>query len=111
MGRVTITRRSAVRAVRALLGSADRLHPAALLVLVLTFAGLAQLAAPLLVTLLTALVTGVKAGAFLAGAAFLARLAVRVAGTFPGPRTAPPAFPAAPVPPVVPSVPTPRTGQ
>ncbi|MEU6467457.1 hypothetical protein [Streptomyces sp. NPDC046976] len=103
-----ITRHSAARAARALLGSADRLHPAALLVLVLTFAGLAQLAAPLVVTLLTALVTGAKAAALLAGAAVLARLAVRVAATFPGSRTAPPASPATPVPPVVPS---PRTAR
>ncbi|MFD6279930.1 hypothetical protein ACFWFI_30845 [Streptomyces sp. NPDC060209] len=105
---MTITRRATARAARALLGSADRLHPAALLVLVLVFAGLAQLAAPLVVTLLTALVTGVKAAAFLAGAAVLARLAVRVAATFPRPRTAPPASPAAPVPP---AVPTPRTAR
>ncbi|GHH56131.1 hypothetical protein [Streptomyces candidus] len=106
-----ITRHSAARAARALLGSADQLHPAALLALVLAFAGLAQLAAPLVVTLLTALVTGAKAAAFLAGAAVLARLAVRVAATFPRPRTAPPAPPAAPVPPAVPSVPTPRTAR
>ncbi|MGW5336216.1 hypothetical protein [Streptomyces bauhiniae] len=106
-----ITRHTVSRTARAFLGSADRLHPAALLVLVLTFAGLAQLAAPLVVTLLTALVTGAKAAAFLAGAAVLARLAVRVAATFPRPRTAPPAPPAAPVRPAVPSVPTPRTAR
>ncbi|MEV7842056.1 MULTISPECIES: hypothetical protein [Streptomyces] len=102
---MTITRHSAARAARALLGSADRLHPAALLVLVLVLAGLAQLAAPLVVTLLTALVTGAKAAALLAGAAILVRLAVRVAATFPRPRTAPSA------PPAVPAVPTPRTAR
>ncbi|MFD4020624.1 hypothetical protein [Streptomyces sindenensis] len=107
---MTITRRTATSALRALLGSADRLHPAALLALVLVLAGLAQLSAPLVVTLLTALVTGVKAAALLAGAAVLARLAVRVAAMVPRPRTAPPASPAAPTRPVVPSVPTPRTG-
>ncbi|MFF8464853.1 hypothetical protein ACF071_29415 [Streptomyces albidoflavus] len=102
---MTITRHSAARAARALLGSADRLHPAALLVLVLVLAGLAQLAAPLVVTLLTALVTGAKAAALLAGAVILVRLAVRVAATFPRPRTAPSA------PPAVPAVPTPRTAR
>ncbi|MGC0212043.1 hypothetical protein [Streptomyces levis] len=106
---MTITRSAAARALRGLLGSADRLHPAALLALVLVLAGLAQLAAPFVVTLLTALVTGAKAAAFLAGAAVLARLAVRVAAIVPGPRTTPPASPAAPVSPVSPSVPGPRT--
>ncbi|MFB7012321.1 MULTISPECIES: hypothetical protein [unclassified Streptomyces] len=106
---MTITRHTAARAARALLGPADRLHPAALLVLVLVLAGLAQLAAPFVVALLTALVTGAKAAAFLVGAAVLARLAVRVAATVPSPRTAPPASPAAPVPPASPTVPGPRT--
>ncbi|MFI7142881.1 hypothetical protein ACIBQ5_35820 [Streptomyces massasporeus] len=105
---MTINRRTTARALRALLGHADRLHPAAILVLVLALSGLAQLAAPLVVTLLTALVTGAKAATFLAGAAILARLAVRVAATFPRPHTAPPAPPAAPVPP---AVPIPRTSR
>ncbi|WP_405889483.1 hypothetical protein OG762_51570 (plasmid) [Streptomyces sp. NBC_01136] len=86
---MTINRYTAARTLRALLGAVDRLHPAALLVLVLVLAGLAQLAAPFVVTLLTALVTAAKAAALLAGAAVLARLAVRVAATFPN--TAPPA--------------------
>ncbi|MFH9735855.1 hypothetical protein [Streptomyces sp. NPDC017260] len=106
---MTITRSTAARAFRGLLGSADRLHPAALLVLVLALAGLAQLAAPFVVTLLTALVTGAKAAALLVGAAVLARLAFRVAALVPAPRSAPPAPSAPPVPPASPSVPGPRT--
>lgn len=96
MGRVTINRRTTARALRALLGLADRLHPAALLVLVLVLAGLAQIAAPFVVILFTALVTVVKAGAFVAGALVLGRLAVRVAATFPS-------VPAAPSAPAIPS--------
>ncbi|MFF5809076.1 hypothetical protein [Streptomyces sp. NPDC012746] len=95
---MTITRHAAARTLRALLGYADRLHPAALLVLVLVLAGLAQAAAPFVVTLFTALVTLVKAGAFVAGALILGRLAVRLAAMVRSIPTAPPA----------PSIPTPR---
>ncbi|MER7817404.1 hypothetical protein [Streptomyces sp. NPDC096153] len=76
---MTLTRRTAARALRATLGYADRLHPAALLALVLVLVGLACAAAPALVALVTAIVTAVKAAVILAGAGILARLAVRAA--------------------------------
>lgn len=72
----------AARALRALLKQTDRLHPAALLGLVLVLVGLAYAAAPAAVALLTAAVGIVKAGAFLAGAGVLARLAIRAAVTY-----------------------------
>jgi hypothetical protein len=91
VGRVTINRRTTARALRALLGRADRLHPAALLALVLVLVGLVYAAAPFVVTLFTALVSLVKSGTFLAGAALLARLAVRAAATYRRTPAAPPA--------------------
>ena len=75
-------RRAIARTLRALTGRADRLHPAALLVLVLVLVGLVYAAAPFLVTLFTALVTALKAAAFLTGAGILARLAIRAAVTY-----------------------------
>ncbi|MEU2395062.1 hypothetical protein [Streptomyces sp. NPDC007369] len=88
---MTITRHTAARALRALLGLADRLHPIALLVLVLALAGLAQTVSPLLVDLLTGLVDVVRSAALLGGAAMLARLAIRVAAQFHGTTSKPPA--------------------
>ncbi|MDO0939272.1 hypothetical protein QQY66_49100 [Streptomyces sp. DG2A-72] len=91
MGRVIINRRTTARALRTVLDLADRLHRGALLVLVLVLVGLAYAAAPFLVALFTAIVTAVKAAVFLAGAATLARLAVKAAAEFRRP-----ASPAAP---------------
>ncbi|WP_189971785.1 hypothetical protein [Streptomyces violascens] len=88
-----IDRPALARLVRTLLGLADRLHPAALLILVLVLVGLVYAAAPVLVTLLTALVTVLKAGAFLGGGVILGRLAVRAAATYRS--TPPPAGPSA----------------
>ncbi|MEU7153848.1 hypothetical protein AB0B15_38410 [Streptomyces sp. NPDC045456] len=75
-------RDSTARALRALVRRADRLHPAALLALVLVLVGLVYAAAPVLVTLFTALVTALKASVFLTGAGVLARLAIRAASTY-----------------------------
>ncbi|MGW2227484.1 hypothetical protein [Streptomyces formicae] len=76
-------RRTIARTLRDLTGRADRLHPAALLVLVLVLLALAYAAAPLLVVLFTelftALVAALKAAVFLAGAGLLTRLALRLA--------------------------------
>ncbi|MCY1649235.1 hypothetical protein OVA19_00160 [Streptomyces sp. SL203] len=79
---MTITRRATGRALRASLGLADRLHPAALLALVLLLGLAAHFAAPVVVTLLAAVVTVAKSAAYLAGGAVLLRLAVRLAADF-----------------------------
>ncbi|MGW2599539.1 hypothetical protein [Streptomyces klenkii] len=90
-----IHHRATARALDALLRRADRLHPGVLLLLVLTLAGLVCIAAPIVVTLLTALVTAVKASALLGGGAVLARLAIRAANDY---RSAAPAGPPAATP-------------
>ncbi|MFC1405757.1 MULTISPECIES: hypothetical protein [Streptacidiphilus] len=77
-----IDRRAIARTFRTLLGLADRLHPAALLVLVGLLVGLVYLSAPLVVTMVCALVAAIKAAAFLGGAAVLARVAIRAASTY-----------------------------
>ncbi|MGO4417475.1 hypothetical protein AB4Z54_01500 [Streptomyces sp. MCAF7] len=75
-------RRALRRVLRTFLSDVDRLHPAALLVLVPVLVGLAYITAPSLVSLFAALVGAIKAGTFLAGAALIGRLAVRTAATF-----------------------------
>lgn len=82
MGRVKFDRPATARTLHTFLTLTDRLHPAALLVLVLVLVGLAYGAAPILVTLLTALVDLGKSVALLAGAGILARLAIRAAAAF-----------------------------
>jgi len=79
---VKLDARALARTVRLFLGDVDRLHPAALLVLVPVLVGLAYLAAPVLISLCAALVGVVKAGATLTGAALIGRLAVRTATTY-----------------------------
>ncbi|MFK0296903.1 hypothetical protein ACIQU6_41420 [Streptomyces sp. NPDC090442] len=72
----------AAQTLRTLLTAADRLHPAALLALVLLFAGLVYVAAPVAVQFMTALVTGTQAAALLACAGLLLRLAYRTAAAY-----------------------------
>ncbi|MFI1890463.1 hypothetical protein [Streptomyces jumonjinensis] len=100
MGRV-ITRLAAARAariVRALLVRADRMHPAALLVLVLVLGGLVYVTAPQMAAFLVAVVDTAEAAVYIAGGGILARLAVRTAATFRRPAPAPAAKIPAPTP-------------
>ncbi|MFJ3673642.1 hypothetical protein ACIPSE_45095 [Streptomyces sp. NPDC090106] len=92
MGRVIISRRTTTRTLRTALDLVDRLNRGALLVLVLALVGLAYAVAPVLVVFFTAIVTVAKAAALLAGAAILARLAVKTAAevTAPAAPTSPP---------------------
>ncbi|MDJ0345536.1 hypothetical protein QMK19_33870 [Streptomyces sp. H10-C2] len=77
-----INRRALPTAARALIHRADRLHPAALLVLVLLLGVVVHFTAPVMVTLLAAVVTAVQSAAYLAGSAVLFRLALRLAADF-----------------------------